>query len=148
MARLLGFPCLSMKFRTPAIDPSRTDDQRLPLRVALWLLDSPRLSQADSVKRIAGRLLKQPARQGVVAAQSRLGQMLCRDCGNTRDRRIGLDLLRQAARAGDRRAQLELGRLYTQPRTQELQQARHWLEQAAAQGSHEASRLLNRLPQA
>ncbi|CAN7646320.1 sel1 repeat family protein [Aquipseudomonas alcaligenes] len=123
-------------------------NQRLPLRMALWLLDNPRLGQAASVKRLAGKLLKQPARQGVVAAQSRLGQMLCRDCGNTRDRRIGFDMLRQAARAGDRRAQLELGRLYAQPRTQELQQARHWLEQAAAQGSHEAKRLLSRLPSA
>jgi hypothetical protein len=49
--------------------------------------------------------------QGVVVAQSRLGQMLCRDCGNARDRRIGHELLRQAARAGDRRAQLEYARL-------------------------------------
>jgi TPR repeat protein len=46
-----------------------------------------------------------------VVAQSRLGQMLCRDCGNARDRRIGHELLRQAARAGDRRAQLEYARL-------------------------------------
>jgi len=83
----------------------------LPVRVALWLLDRPRLGHAASIKHFAGRLLKLPARQGVVEAQSRLGQLLCRDCGNTRDRRVGLDLLRQAARAGDRRAQLELGRL-------------------------------------
>jgi TPR repeat protein len=54
-------------------------------------------------------LLKQPAREGVVAAQSRLGQLMCRECGNARDRRIGQDLLRQAARAGDLRAQQELG---------------------------------------
>lgn len=118
---------------------------RLPLRVALWLLDSPRLGHAPSVKRFAVRLLKQPARQGVVLAQSRLGQLLCRDCGNNRDRRIGLELLRQAARAGDRRAQLELGRLYSQPRCNEPQQARHWLELAAAQGSQEAKRLLSHL---
>ncbi|MBS7663265.1 sel1 repeat family protein [Pseudomonas lalucatii] len=118
---------------------------RLPLRVALWLLDSPRLGHARSVKRFAGHLLKQPARRGVVQAQSRLGQMLCRDCGNTRDRRIGLELLRQAARAGDRRAQLELGRFFSQPRSHAPQQARHWLEQAAAQGSHEAKRLLGGL---
>lgn len=131
-----------------ALVETAQQNQRLPLRMALWLLDNPRLGQAASVKRLAGKLLKQPARQGVVAAQSRLGQMLCRDCGNTRDRRIGFDMLRQAARAGDRRAQLELGRLYAQPRTQELQQARHWLEQAAAQGSHEAKRLLSRLPSA
>ena len=104
------------------------------MRVALWLLDSPRFGQAPSVKRFAGQLLKQPARQGVVLAQSRLGQLLCRDCGNTRDRRIGLELLRQAARSGDRRAQLELGRLYSQPRSNEALQARHWLELAAAQG--------------
>lgn len=116
---------------------------RLPLRVALWLLDSPRLGHAPSIKRFAGHLLKQPARQGVVLAQSRLGQLLCRDCGNPRDRRIGVELLRLAARAGDRRAQLELGRLYSQPRSNELQQARHWLELAAAQGSPEAKRLLN-----
>lgn len=72
-----------------------------------WLLDSPRLS-ASITKHLAGRLLKQPAREGVVAAQSRLGQLMCRECGNARDRRIGQDLLRQAARAGDRRAQQEL----------------------------------------
>tara|TARA_R100001244_G_scaffold44203_4_gene40200 strand:- start:1469 stop:1840 length:372 start_codon:yes stop_codon:yes gene_type:complete len=118
---------------------------RLPLRVALWLLDSPRFGHAPSVKRFAGRLLKQPARQGVVVAQSRLGQLLCRDCGNTRDRRIGFELLRQAARAGDRRAQLELGRFCSQPRNHEPQQARHWLELAAAQGSQEATRLLTHL---
>ncbi|MNF16156.1 Sel1 repeat protein [compost metagenome] len=72
--------------------------------------------------------------------------MLCRDCGNPRDRRIGLDMLRQAARAGDRCAQLELGRLCSQPRVNEPEQARHWLEQAASQGSHEARHLLSRLP--
>ncbi|BBP84812.1 MULTISPECIES: tetratricopeptide repeat protein [Pseudomonas] len=132
--------------KSRALAETSQHNQRLPLRVALWLLDNPRLGQAASVKRLAGKLLKQPARQGVVAAQSRLGQMLCRDCGNTRDRRIGFDMLRQAARAGDRRAQLELGRLYVQPRTQDMQQACHWLEQAAAQGSHEAKRLLSRLP--
>ncbi|MDG1580262.1 sel1 repeat family protein [Pseudomonas sp. GOM6] len=119
---------------------------RLPTRLALWLLDRPRLGHHASVKRIAGRMLKQPARQGVVVAQSRLGQLLCRDCGNTRDRRIGLELLRQAARAGDLRAQLELARYYSQPRQAEFAQARHWLEMAAAQGSHEAVRLLKRLP--
>lgn len=81
------------------------------MRVALWLLDRPRLGQAPSIKRIAGNLLKQPARKGYVQAQSRLGQLLCRDCGNTRDRRIGLELLRQAARAGDHGAQQELDRL-------------------------------------
>ncbi|MCW2293624.1 TPR repeat protein [Pseudomonas sp. BIGb0408] len=97
------------------------------------------------MKRIAGRLLKQPARQGVVQAQSRLGQMLCRDCDNTRDRRIGVELLRQAARAGDGAAQLELGRLYCQPRTLEPHQARHWLELAALQGQGEARDLLRRL---
>lgn len=118
---------------------------QVPVRVAAWLLDSPRLGHTDSVKRIAGRLLKQPARQGVVQAQSRLGQMLCRDCGNTRDRRIGVELLRQAARAGDGAAQLELGRLYCQPRTLEPEQARHWLELAALQGHEEARVLLKRL---
>lgn len=118
---------------------------QVPVRVATWLLDSPRLGHAPSVKRLAGRLLKQPARQGVVQAQSRLGQMLCRECGNTRDRRIGLELLRQAARAGDGHAQLELGRLYCQPRTLEPEQARHWLELAALQGHEEARVLLKRL---
>ena len=113
---------------------------RLPVRLAFWLLDRPRLGHHSSIKHFAGRLLKQPARQGVVAAQSRLGPLLCRDCGNARDRRIGLELLRQAARAGDARAQLELGRLHWQP-----QQARHWLGLAAAQGSQEAARLLQRL---
>ncbi|WNF48510.1 sel1 repeat family protein [Pseudomonas sp. SG20056] len=122
-----------------------TSVPRLPTRVALWLLDSPRLGNAPSVKRFAGRLLKQPALQGVVQAQSRLGQMLCRDCGNPRDRRIGFELLRQAARAGDMGAQLELGQLYSQPRNNEPQQARHWLELAAGQGSLEARQLLKQL---
>ncbi len=76
----------------------------LPLRLAGWLLDSPGLGQASSIKRLAGNLLKQPARRGVVEAQSRLGLLLCRDCGNARDRRIGQSLLQQAARAGDQRA--------------------------------------------
>ncbi len=118
---------------------------RLPMRVAIWLLDNSRLGDAPSVKRFAGHLLKQPARQGVVLAQSRLGQLLCRDCGNTRDRRMGVDMLRQAARAGDRRAQLELGRFYSQPQINESQQARHWLESATMQGSQEAKHLLSRL---
>jgi len=74
------------------------------MRVAEWLLDSPRLGDNPNIKHFAGRLLKQPAREGVVAAQSRLGQLMCRECGNARDRRIGQDLLRQAARAGDARA--------------------------------------------
>lgn len=128
-----------------AHNPS-SENPRLSMRLALWLLESPRLGHSASIKRLAGRLLKQPARQGVVVAQSCLGQLLCRDCGNTRDRRIGLELLRQAARSGDGRAQLELGRLYSQPRQRELQQARYWLGMAAAQGSHEATRLLARLP--
>lgn len=118
---------------------------RLPTRVALWLLDSPRLGEAPSVKRFAGRLLKQPALHGVVQAQSRLGQLLCRDCGNPRDRRMGFELLRQAARAGDMEAQLELGQLYAQPRSHEPQKARHWLELAAGQGSPEAQHLLKQL---
>ena len=79
------------------------------MRVAEWLLDGPRLCENANVKHLAGRLLKQPAREGVGAAQSRLGQLMCRDCGNARDRRIGQDLLHKAARAGDRRAQQELG---------------------------------------
>ncbi|ORL48948.1 hypothetical protein B7H18_24755 [Pseudomonas putida] len=106
-----------MKFRgkhlaSPAA--STPPSERFSLKVALWLLDSPRLCDKPQVKHLAGRLLKQPARQGVVVAQSRLGQMLCRDCGNARDRRIGHELLRQAARAGDRRAQLEYARLCQQ----------------------------------
>lgn len=115
------------------------------MRMALWLLDRPRLGCNANVKRLAGRMLKQPARQGVVEAQSRLGQLLCRDCGNARDRRIGLELLRLAARCGDLRAQLELGRVYSQPRQREPLQAKHWLEMAAAQGSHDASQLLEGL---
>jgi TPR repeat protein len=67
-------------------------------------LDRPRLGQTASIKRLAGNMLKAPARQGVVEAQSRLGQLLCSDCGNARDRRIGVELLRQASRAGDQRA--------------------------------------------
>ncbi|MEN0105417.1 MAG: sel1 repeat family protein [Pseudomonas sp.] len=119
---------------------------RFPLRVALWLLDSPRFGQKVSTKQFAGRLLKQPARQGVVVAQTRLGELLCRDCGNTRDRRIGFELLRQAGRAHDRRAQLELGRLYSQARHYDLAEARYWLEMAAAQGCADASQRLQALP--
>lgn len=115
-------------------------DRRFSLKVALWLLDNPRLNEKPKVKHLAGRLLKRPARQGVVVAQSRLGQMLCRDCGSARDRRIGHDLLRQAARGGDRRAQLEYARVcqHSAP-----DQARFWLELAAGQGSHEARTLLH-----
>ncbi|KOY01602.1 sel1 repeat family protein [Pseudomonas sp. NPDC087342] len=103
-----------MKFRSvstavTATPPTVTPPKRFSMRVAEWLLDSPRLGDNHKVKHFAGRLLKQPAREGVVAAQSRLGQLMCRECGNARDRRIGHDLLRQAARAGDRRAQQELG---------------------------------------
>ncbi|WP_458378508.1 sel1 repeat family protein [Pseudomonas chlororaphis] len=105
-----------MKFRSvspsvTSVSSSVTESKRFSLRVAMWLLDSPRLGDNRNIKHFAGRLLKQPAREGVVAAQSRLGQLMCRECGNARDRRIGHDLLRQAARAGDRRAQLELGQI-------------------------------------
>lgn len=128
----------------PRITASASAAKRLPTRVALWLLDSPRLGHAVSVKRFAGHLLKQPALQGEVPAQSRLGTLLCRDCGNPRDRRIGLELLRQAARAGDRRAQLELGQLCHES-SSEPQQARHWLELAAGQGCDQARQLLKQL---
>ena len=105
-----------MKFRS--VSPSVTDTppvvtppKRFSLKVALWLLDSPRLGHSTNIKHFAGRLLKQPVRDGVVAAQSRLGQLMCRECDNARDRRIGHELLRLAARAGDRRAQRELGQV-------------------------------------
>nr|WP_256930786.1 sel1 repeat family protein [Pseudomonas sp. ABC1] len=114
--------------------------------MALWLLDNRSLGQARGVKRLAGRLLKQPALDGVVVAQSRLGRLLCHDCDSQRDRRIGLELLRQAARAGDCQAQLELGRLYCQPKQREPALARHWLEQAVSRGSDEARTLLRELP--
>ncbi|CAE6907671.1 MULTISPECIES: tetratricopeptide repeat protein [Pseudomonas] len=132
----------------PRVLPRLTADtsnasSKLPTRVAIWLLDSPRLGHAPSVKRFAGRLLKQPAREGEVLAQSRLGQMLCRDCGNPRDRRMGMELLRHAARAGDSHAPLELGRYYLKPRHNEPQRARYWLELAAARGSQEAKKLLD-----
>ncbi len=103
-----------MKFRTTtaAARPTTPSDapKRFSLRVAIWLLDNPRLGANPSVKHVAGHLLKQPARQGVVLAQSRLGQLMCRDCGSARDRRIGHELLRQAARAGDLVAQQELSK--------------------------------------
>ncbi|MBZ5756941.1 sel1 repeat family protein [Pseudomonas sp. S5(2021)] len=136
-----------MRTRTSFTASTATVSYTPRLRMAMWLLDSPRLGQADGIKRIAGRLLKQPARDGVVVAQSRLGRLLCRDCDGNRDRRIGLELLRQAARAGDCHAQLELGRLYAQPQHNEPGKARHWLEQAAAQGSDEARQLLERFAQ-
>ena len=105
-----------MKFRTysPSVARSNTPPEapkRFSLRIAVWLLDNPRLGANPSVKHVAGHLLKQPARQGVVLAQSRLGQLMCRDCGSARDQRIGHELLRQAARAGDRLAQLELNKI-------------------------------------
>lgn len=128
--------------RLSAVTPTTP---RLPTRLALWLLDNSHLGHTPSVKRFAGRLLKQPALQGEVQAQTRLGQMLCRDCGNPRDRRMGVELLRQAARAGHLDAQLALGLLYNQPRTLEPLQARHWLELAAGQGSAEAKQLLKQL---
>lgn len=97
----------SMKFRDSASDPVRLVNQRpgLPLKVALWLLDQPRIGKSRSARQLAGNLLKAPARQGVVEAQSRLGQLLCLECGSPRDRRVGIELLRQAARAGDPQAQ-------------------------------------------
>ena len=104
-----------MKFRTATSSVARPNTsteapKRFSLRVAIWLLDNPRLSASPSVKHVAGHLLKQPARQGVVLAQSRLGQLMCRECGSARDQRIGHELLRQAARAGDRLAQQELNK--------------------------------------
>jgi TPR repeat protein len=71
----------------------------------------PALGTNPSIKHVAGHLLKQPARQGVVLAQSRLGLLMCRECGSPRDQRIGHDLLRQAARAGDPGAQQELNKI-------------------------------------
>ncbi len=115
--RALRFALLSdMKFRSTSSSPSSsnttsTEPKRFSLRVALWLLDSPSLGHNPNVKHFAGRLLKQPARQGVVLAQRRLGQLMCRDCGSSRERRIGHELLRQAARAGDQVARRELGLL-------------------------------------
>lgn len=131
----------------PSLEPrtSPGEPARFSLRVALWLLDSPHLGNKPTVKHFAGRLLKQPAREGVVVAQSRLGRMLCHDCGNARDRRIGHELLRQAARAGDCSAQYEYGRLCTQAPLSEPRQARHWLELASAKGSLDAQRLLGQL---
>jgi hypothetical protein len=105
-----------MKFRSVSSSVTDTSQtvtapRRFSLKVALWLLDSPRLGHHTNVKHFAGRLLKQPARAGVVAAQSRLGELMCRECGNARDRRIGHDLLRLAARAGDHRALRELAQV-------------------------------------
>lgn len=92
----------------PSSTPVRSAQPRLPLRLALWMLDRPELGRRTWVKRVAGNLLKRHARRGVVAAQSRLGQLLCSECGNARDRRIGLELLHQAARGGDARARQAL----------------------------------------
>ena len=104
-----------MKFRgkpSESVAPPSavSEPRRFSLKVALWLLDNPRLGDKPQVKHFAGRLLKQPARQGVVVAQSRLGQLMCRECGSARDQRIGHELLRQAARAGDLVAQQELNK--------------------------------------
>ena len=119
--------------------------KRFTLKVALWLLDSPHLGSKPRIKHLAGRLLKQPARQGVVVAQRRLGQMLCNECGSARDRRMGHELLRQAARSGDPKAQFEYGRLCADSPDLSSERARHWLELAAAQGSPEARHLLRHL---
>jgi TPR repeat protein len=96
-----------MKFRDTTSTPRQLPVKRpgLPLKVALWLLDQPHIGKTRSARQLAGNLLKAPARQGVVEAQSRLGQLLCLECGNPRDRRVGIELLRQAARAGDPKAQ-------------------------------------------
>lgn len=134
-----------MRYRAHA-SSATTVSSRIPTRVALWLLDNQRLGQTTGAKRLAGRLLKQPARDGVVVAQSRLGQLLCCECEARRDRRIGEQLLRMAARAGDGQAQLELGRLLTRPDHYEPDQARHWLRLAATGGSQEARQLLKVLP--
>lgn len=130
----------------PRATPPAVDRSPLPARVAVWLLDSQRLGQASSVKRIAGRLLKHPARAGVVLAQSRLGQLLCADGDSPRDRRVGAQLLREAAKAGDCRAQLVLGRLLLEGEHAQPEQARHWLRLAAVGGQAEARLLLRRLP--
>ena len=91
-ARLLNVSLLfAMSIRVQS-SSSASVRMRLPVRVASWLLDSPRIGKTHSAKRFAGHLLKQPARQGVVVAQSRLGQLLCRDCCTPRDRRFGLEL--------------------------------------------------------
>ncbi|MFP3514623.1 sel1 repeat family protein [Pseudomonas sp. SIMBA_077] len=105
-----------MKFRTATSSVARSNTspsapKRFSLRIAVWLLDNPHLGAKPSIKQVAGHLLKQPARKGVVLAQSRLGQLMCRDCGSSRDQRIGQELLRQAARAGDRVAQQELSKI-------------------------------------
>ena len=136
-----------MKLRAGYSSASLSDSTRvrLPVRVASWLLVRPLLGQTQSAKRVAGHLLKQPARQGVVLAQSRLGQLLCRDCGNSRDRRIGLDLLRQAARAGDPLAQLEFGRPCGGAGRGGEERARGGRGQPAARGARGAPRLLGRL---
>lgn len=135
-----------MRFRHSALPTAPSEPSaHLPTRVAVWLLDNRRLGRTAGAKRLAGRLLKQPAREGVVVAQSRLGRLLCQDCDGARDRRVGVQLLRQAARAGDRQAQFELGRLFVQPEHLQLEQARHWLQLAAAQGVPEARVLLKTL---
>ncbi len=137
--------CMRTRTSAPASPTTTAAASRLPLRMALWLLDSQHLGRSQGVKRIAGRMLKQPAREGVVEAQSRLGRLLCCECDSQRDRRIGFELLRQAARAGDCQAQLELGRLYCRADHAEPAKARQWLELAAAQGSQEALRFLRRV---
>ncbi|GIZ11241.1 hypothetical protein NCCP436_06570 [Pseudomonas sp. NCCP-436] len=106
MARLFCRLALFMARLISSVFPSSRTS--VPTRIALWLLDSPRLGHTRRVKRIAGSLLRQPALKGCVQAQSRLGRLLCHDCKGPRDRRIGQELLRQAARAGDSEAQREL----------------------------------------
>lgn len=96
--------------------------QAFAVYLALWLLDRSSVRRAKSIKRVAGALLKKPARQGSVTAQRRLGQLLYQDCPNRRDRRIGLELLEQAARAGDRQA-LGLLNALTHPRDRLRRQA-------------------------
>ncbi|WP_263138529.1 sel1 repeat family protein [Pseudomonas sp. RIT-PI-AD] len=103
-----------MKFRLSPVEPFSM--RPLPLRVALWLLDDSPFGEAASVKKIAGHLLRQPARRGVVQAQSRLGRLLCHEAADICARRRGQELLRQAARAGDSPARHALDQLNPQLR--------------------------------
>jgi TPR repeat protein len=82
------------------------------------------LAQTAPIKRFAVQLLKPAAKQGVVAAQSRLGCLLCHEAADLRDRRVGQEMLRLAARAGDHGAREALECLTAQLRLPSLRSSR------------------------
>jgi len=108
----------------PTLAARQSRHQRMSMHLAIWLLDTPPLAQTAPIKRFAVQLLKPAAKQGVVAAQSRLGCLLCHEAADLRDRRVGQEMLRLAARAGDHGAREALECLTAQLRLPSLRSSR------------------------